>query len=225
MEASTEIQSILMELATHRKSHFPVKLPNMENTEWEVKNFEIDEHDVFMANLRAMRDGNHFLCAEPGKYVALIKKCNERGERETVMSNTQLEYRTNIDFVNRAAGRLLITGLGLGMILRPLAVKPEVTSITVIEKSDSLIDMMRPYVKHIPKLSIVEGDAFTLDWPRNKAAGKPFDMAWHDIWSSFGGHELLAEYAKMKRKWKPFVYGEQKCWAEDLTRRELRRRY
>lgn len=53
-------------------------------------------------------------------------------DNEVVMSNTPMEIRTCEAFIERATGRILINGLGLGMVLHAILQKPDVTHVTVI---------------------------------------------------------------------------------------------
>lgn len=134
-----------------------------------------------------------------------------------MMSNTQFEYRTNVDFVKTAQGRVLISGLGMGMILLPLAKRKEVSSITVLEKSQDLIDAVAPYYKkQTLKLEVICADALT--W--KPEAGRKFDWAWHDIWPDFGP-KWLPQYAAIKHK--RWVLVEQGCWAEKLSKKLSKR--
>jgi spermidine synthase len=98
-----------------------------------------------------------------------------------VMSDTQHEKNTNALFVLRAKGDVLIAGLGLGMIVVPLLKKARVTSVTVVEKSPGVIDLVEPHLKRLDErgiLKVVRGDIFTWEPPR----GARFGTIYFDIW-------------------------------------------
>lgn len=99
-------------------------------------------------------------------------------EGECVMEDTDLELRTHLDFMIRAKGVVLITGLGLGCVVRGCLANEAVRHIVCIEKSKDVLSLVGP---HMPKdrLTIIYADA--LEWVKNHARG--FDCAWHDIWS------------------------------------------
>lgn len=71
-----------------------------------VRHFEISEFD---AGMSAIRD--RWMRVDPGKYARLTV------DGRLFMSDTRMERITNGDFVRQAHGRVLIAGLGLGMIL------------------------------------------------------------------------------------------------------------
>lgn len=95
------------------------------------------------------------------------------------MEDTPFELRTHLGFVMRAYGRVLITGLGLGCVIRGLQQNPKVQEIICIENSP---DVLRLVLPHTPadRLTVIEADA--LKWTsQNK---DPFDCAWHDLWTN-----------------------------------------
>ncbi|MCV5648158.1 hypothetical protein OFN55_36090, partial [Escherichia coli] len=72
----------------------------------------------------------------PGRYRRLSNGW------DVVMSNTPMEIRTCQDFIERATGRVLINGLGLGMVLHAILQKDDVTHVTVIEKEQDVINLV-----------------------------------------------------------------------------------
>lgn len=94
-----------------------------------------------------------------------------------------------------AKGHCLVTGLGLGLAASMLAQKPEVKSVTVIEKHQDAIDWFLREKDIPPKTSIVHADAF-------ESSGK-YDFALHDIWSDInavpaGDEKKLSKRFKAK---------------------------
>src|SRR6185295_15069938 len=51
---------------------------------------------------------------------------------EVVMEDTPFELQTHLGFVMHARGRVLVTGLGLGCVIRGLLANPSVEHITCI---------------------------------------------------------------------------------------------
>src|SRR6185369_8969082 len=78
-----------------------------------------------------------------------------------VMEDTPFELRTHLGFVMRAHGRVLITGLGLGCVIRGLLENPKVEHVTCIENSKDVLKLVAPYMP-TERLEIVEADA--LEW-------------------------------------------------------------
>jgi spermidine synthase len=95
-----------------------------------------------------------------------------------MMSDVLYERMTLVDIVKEARGDVLVAGLGIGMILLPVAEKDEVTSITVIENNEHVIRLVEPYIReHIDKpFTVIHADAF--DWTPTQT----FDTIYFDIW-------------------------------------------
>lgn len=90
-------------------------------------------------------------------------------------SAPDLEIGLNRPVIEAAQGDVLITGLGIGYILIPILAKPEVRSVTVIEKCQDVVDLVLPYLAH-PKLTVILADAF--EWVPSGA----YDTMWFDIY-------------------------------------------
>jgi len=97
--------------------------------------FTVSKEDAAFFNLRCVINGNSSGYIQPGTYRRLSH------DRTVVMSNTQMEVRTNIECFLHATGRVLINGLGLGMVLEGLLHKPDVTSIKVVELNKEVINI------------------------------------------------------------------------------------
>lgn len=97
---------------------------------------------------------------------------------DVVMEDTPFELKTHLGFVMRAHGKVLVTGLGLGCVLRGLLQNPRVDHVTCIENSKDVLKLVAP---HMPteRLTIIEAEA--LEWTcKNK---EKFDCGWHDLWT------------------------------------------
>lgn len=118
---------------------------------------------------------------------------------ECVMSDDPRELRKHLPILLNASGRVLVTGLGLGCVVRGLlACRSRVTHIDVVEIDRDILDMVAAEFAGIPWLTIHHGDALTIDWP----AGTKWDFAWHDIWhekpdTQVLHAQLLARYESM----------------------------
>ncbi len=104
------------------------------------------------------------------------------------------EELINSPLLEQARGDVLITGLGIGYVLVPILAKPEVRTVTVIEKCQDVIDLVLPYIRH-PKLKVVLADAF--EWVPDST----FDTMWFDIYphTEEVGGILLKRYAPYLR--------------------------
>lgn len=170
--------------------------------------FKIEHFTVGEGNIRAMLDG-----LPHGEYVRLM------GNGRLLMSNTLMEQRTNAHFVTWAHGDVLIGGLGLGMIVLAIQDKPDVKSITIIEKSNDVIMLMlnQPNVYFNEKVNIVHGDVFT--W--KPAKGQKFDCIYMDIWPYINEDVYHDEMVPLKRRYARWLKAKSEspdrfntCWAE-----------
>lgn len=106
-----------------------------------------------------------------------------------VMEDTPFELSTHLDFMLKASGRVLVTGLGLGCVVRGLLANPAVKHVTCIERSTDVLKLVAP---HMPKsrLTIVQADA--LEWSQTNS--QEFDCAWHDLWTNREDGEPHLDY-------------------------------
>ena len=102
-----------------------IEVPDGIAGDWKVETFEVQDRELSQM-ISMMKTGRG---VPAGKYKALKRSGT------TVMSNTPDEIRDFMRFVYKAKGSVLVNGLGLGVLLKALLNKPEVTDVTVIEKS------------------------------------------------------------------------------------------
>ncbi len=145
-----------------------------------------------------------------GDYVRLM----EHGE--VVMSDTPMEKRTNLRFINKAHGDVFIAGLGIGLIILPIQEKEEVTSITILEKNPEVIKMVGEQLPLNDKVTIIQGDVYEHTFPK----GTKFNCLYFDIWN-YVNNDIYQEMKKLKRKYLKYkrTLAEDpdafiKCWAE-----------
>lgn len=165
----------------------------------------------------------------PGTYARL--KVNG----ETMMSDTPMERRTNLEFVQKARGRVLIAGLGLGMVVRALLRKPGVTMVIVLEKFEDVANLVLPsfeaeqgpirkttdeqgYVHYMlgTKLEIIITDVGT--WAPAPLASR-FHTIYFDIWpNSHATH--LPEMRALYKRYRPLL--AKHGWMDSWTHTKLK---
>ena len=120
-----------------------------------------------------------------------------------VMSNTPAEIRDHMDFIREAkkGGDILINGLGLGVALSEILKSDIVETVTVIEKSQDVIDLVSEYFTD-DRVNIIKDDAFEYI----PTVGFRFNAVWHDIWDYITS-DNLPEMTKLHRK-----YGRRTDW-------------
>lgn len=186
-----------------------------------IEHFEVDEEAAKFFNLQQAINGNPERGIAPGEYTKLVDRLNG----EIVMSDTPAEAMDNMWLYNRAEGRVLINGLGLGFVLNGILNKrgidnePAVEHVTVVEKYGEIISMVAPHVVDQDRVEIIEADA--LVWRPEK--GARFDVVWHDIWNHIS-EDNRDDITKLHRS-----YGQrashQNSWSRDYLDRWRREDY
>jgi hypothetical protein len=101
------------------------------------------------------------------------------GPGEIVMEDSHHELARHLPIWLNARGRVLVTGLGLGCVVRGLLANPAVTHIDVVEIDPDIIRVVWPEFQREERCLIREGDALNMTWP----PGTFWDYAWHDLWT------------------------------------------
>jgi len=164
---------------------------------WSVSTFEVPQNDLSQ-RISMLKYGR-------GVPAGVYKQLKRRGT--VVMSNTPDEIRDYSLFTHLAKGSILINGLGIGCVVKVLLDKPEVSKITVIEKSEDVIKLVAPYFTD-KRLSIIHADAFEYVPPK----GERFNFVWHDIWDYICA-DNLPEMSKLHRK-----YGRKTDWQDSWAK-------
>ena len=189
-------------------------LPQGESGNVKLDHFTVSKADADRHQLSCMFNGE--LPVKPGTYARLWV------DGQVMMSDTPMEQRDNSYVVYKAKGDVFIAGLGLGMIVAAMAEKPEVTSITVVEKSDDVIKLVAPALtKQVgDKLTIIEDDIFDYKPERNRK----WDTIYFDIWPTICSSNL-DEMSTLHRRFgrrKP-TDGYMSSWNHDWVKAEDRK--
>lgn len=152
-----------------------------------------------------------------GKFVRLLHN------GQVVMSNTEMEKQTNIEFVQAAHGDVLIGGLGIGMILLAIQDKPEVNSITVLEKYREVIELVGNQLPINNKIQIVEADVF------DYIAESQYDTIYIDIWDCINKDIYRNQMVPLLKKYEKFLISKEvnsnrwiDCWCRSQAKYEIR---
>ena len=109
------------------------------------------------------------------------------------------EIETMKEPIKKARGRVVAFGLGLGYFAYMASLKDEVSSVTVVERDESVIKLFEreilPQFEHKEKISIVKSDAF--DFVSDGKNKGRFDYAFVDLWRDISDGTDL--YVKMKK--------------------------
>lgn len=175
-----------------------VTLPEMKKGDWSIEHFTVDKVDWHSAlRGRDIPFGNYTRAMRGGTLV---------------MSDTPAEQRDHHEAVKNATGVCLLNGLGIGMVLKNILLKDDVTEVTVVEISQDLIDLVSPYYTD-KRISFIHANALEYKPPK----GKKYNMVWHDIWDYICA-DNLKEMEKLHRK-----YGRRCYWQGSWCKRECQR--
>ena len=175
--------------------------------DWKLSKFSVTEKDAKLFNLRCAINGYPQRGIQAGEYWKLT-----RGGT-IVMSNTPAEIRDHIKFIQEAQGKVLIAGLGLGMVLQEVLKKNTVTKVTVVELSQDVINLVGKSYQD-SRLEIVNEDIFKFK------PSEHYDYAWFDIWDDISGDEY-EEMKKITRKLSRFV-SKSDCWCKNESKKRAK---
>ena len=110
-----------------------VELPEMQAGNWRVEKFRADAAGglAYALKGRGVPAGEEFTRLMRGGTL--------------VMSDTPSEMRDHFYAVHKATGSCLLNGLGIGMVLKAILAKKEVTDVTVVELSEEVLQMVAPH--------------------------------------------------------------------------------
>lgn len=129
----------------------------------------------------------------PGEFIKLYV------DGELMMSDTLMEKTTNQEFVDAARGDVMVAGLGIGLILHNIRDKVKsglITSITVYEKYQDVIDLISPIFKDLPIKYVCKD---ILEY--KPAKDEKYDTIYFDIWAEIST-DNLKEIRMLHNRWK-----------------------
>lgn len=191
-----------------------VDVPEGELDGIKVERFEIERDSL--THIRSLiRDGSR--AVHLGTYTRLVKN------DELWMSDTPAERRDHYEPLYKMwqynARRVIVNGLGLGMLLNATLALPSIEHIDVVEIDERVAKLIGPHYTRDGRVQIHIADAYEQCklWPRRTR----WDVGWSDIWADVSTDDL-ADMAKMNRS-----YGRRclwhGCWGQ-MIKSEARRR-
>ena len=138
------------------------------------------------------------------------------------MTLTPVDLDTCDEAIEKAHGKVVTFGLGLGYYAYMCAEKPDVSSVTVVEISEDVIRLFKqhilPQFSHPEKIRIVKCDA--IEYARDVMPGEDFDYAFVDIWRD--ASDGAPVYEKMKPLELLSPNTEFSYWIEGFLKSRLR---
>lgn len=173
--------------------------------------FPSEQVSVAEARRWSARNGGRRMA--PGQHMTLGRL--EDGHFEVFMSDA--EYHDHARVLARARGRVVVTGLGLGCIVRALFARGRVDHITVVEREADVVALVWPELAAAfgDRVALHHADALIGPMPNGR-----WDLAWHDIWPTVTAMNI-PEMWKLRRRYDKRTR-RQLCWAEGLCWRQFR---
>lgn len=172
MATSTDREAVLRRL-------WKSDVPEGVSGAWAVERFMIRRDPPPKERLEALPGDTEYAPSKRGTYTRL----NHRGT--VFMTDTQDEWVSHREVILQAAhrgGRVLVNGLGLGLVVEVMLRNPyrPVEHLTVIECSEDVIRLVGRHLasRYGDRLEIVLADAFAWQPP----PGRRYSVVWHDLW-------------------------------------------
>ena len=198
-----------------------VKIPNIKEGDWELRREAYEPYRaVVCADMQVKGELTELaplgFFTERFEFPAVLEGGNEW------MTLTPVDMDTCEDAIKAARGRVVTFGLGLGYYAYMAALKPEVESVTVIERSENVIKLFREYIfPYFPgpeKLRIINEDAFR--YAEYEMPKENYDVAFVDIWRD--ASDGAEAYRRMLPLEKLSPKTEFLYWIEDFILSRLR---
>ncbi len=153
------------------------------------------------------------------EFLAILEDKNEW------MTLTPVDIDTCDEAIEKARGKVVTFGLGLGYYAYMAQRKPEVESVTVVELSADVIKIFKenilPFFEHPEKVRIVNADAF--EYAEKAMPKEGFDLAFVDTWRDAG--DGVPMYKRMKALEHLSPKTEFLYWIENFLKSNIRSEY
>ena len=97
---------------------------------------------------------------------------------KSIMKDSVWEHHTHKWLWDNATGDILVAGLGIGFLNKELIDNHNFTSVTIIENSQDVIDLVWPYCAKDSRFTLIKEDIETWNIP----TGSHWDIGWFDSW-------------------------------------------
>jgi len=198
------------------KEYFP---EGLKGERFEIDHIDLTQDKVNRRRLSAAISSsfwfNEYHDLVPGVYTRL----RDNKKSETVMTDTPMEIRSNMYFVAAAHGKVLIAGLGLGLVLISIQDKEDVESIYVVEIHKEIIDLVAKRLPLNNKVRIIQADIFKFNLRR----GVKLDTIYFDIWNNISGDNYTPTKI-LHRKFQHFLNRENpRAWMDSWRREDFKK--
>ena len=162
-----------------------IKIPNKSKGKYILGTLSYSPYELFPLDDIKVDKKTYFELSQIG-YFKEEYKYPYLGTKDSVwMSINPNEIKTMEKHIEHAKGNVLVLGLGMGYYPFMISNKEDVTSVTIIEKDQNIIDLFNEVIfhqfNHQEKIRIIKDDAFNY---LNKVKEGQYDMVFADLWHS-----------------------------------------
>tara|TARA_A100001391_G_C4976532_1_gene254090 strand:+ start:166 stop:708 length:543 start_codon:yes stop_codon:yes gene_type:complete len=130
-------------------------------------------------------------------YTVLLKK----GHSMPLMQDSEAEYNDHQWLWDNAEGDVIIGGLGVGLVNHVLIDNPNITSVTIIEKYQDVIDLVWDNCPKDERFTLIHADIETWEIPTDSQ----WDIGFFDTWISNDDWDLDEYKNNMIEKYGPYI--------------------
>ena len=145
-----------------------VNIPEGISGNFEIAHYTSETTDNMWQTYLNMKNETH------DSHIVLLKE----GCSMPIMQDSEAEYNEHQWLWDNATGDILIGGLGIGMIHQSLIDNPNVTSITIIELEQDVVDLVWEHCAKDDSFTLVVDNFETWTPPEDSS----FDTVWGDTW-------------------------------------------
>lgn len=178
-----------------------VRFPDVKLGNWELKHESYAPYRAVICDDIQIYDDFREIAPlgffeEEFKFPAVLEDGNEW------MTLTPVDLDTCENAIASARGKVITFGLGLGYFAYMASRKADVTSVTVIEKSEKVIELfdkyIYPYFENRDKIRIINKDAF--EYAEQDMPIEKYDYAFVDTWrDASDGAPMYERMKKLER--------------------------
>jgi hypothetical protein len=197
-----------------------IKLNKTSNKDWKLSYDKYAPYQGFVFDDFKYEDDGRIIpqigfFKETFKYPAIYQN------NKLWMSITPNEIETMKEHINDARGKVVTFGLGMGYFAYMTSNKDNVSSITIVERDNNVIELFKkvilPQFKNKDKINIVNMDAF--DFMKNEFSKYDVDYVFTDIYHDVS--DALDAYNKMKEYEDKYKNTKFKYWIENTIKAYL----
>lgn len=190
-----------------------IRLPNVKKDNWEMKTAVIKPFELIPLD--------DPLTLDDGRVIPQLAFFDTEFSYPVVLENgvewmlvTPNEVETMKQDIKKAHGKVLTYGLGLGYFVYLTSLMPEVESVTVVDISETAIDLFKEYIlpqfENAHKVRIIHDDAF--HYAEFVAPNENYDYIYADTWHDVSDGVGMYEKFKSLEKFTPTA--EHTYWIE-----------